>query len=629
MIEGRDFYAEQLNHATQAYRQPGSTMKPLAAYGPGIEMGLVYPAAIIDDSPIVLKDPSSASGFHVPMNWNSKFQGLITARKALNMSYNIPALRIFLNEVGMKNAWDYVRKLGVTSITPNDYIYAQTGVIGGLSKGVNVKEMTAAYSTFANKGVHNDAYMISKIVDGNGKVIYEHQKKPTNVFTAETAYLMTDMMRTVITAGTATDLMTKFKNYGKIPIVGKTGSTQDDADAWFVGYTPDITVGVWAGYDQPVNKLSKPGGTNRAKDIWALVMDTAISKKPALFPTKKFDKPDNIITMSVSNLSGLLPSELTTASGHTVSDLINKKQIPTKEDDVMVKMKFLVYNKLNYLPNPLTPEEFLQEKVVIKRKESLTATLLKIKDIMAKTPASKRRSMDSFIPLDIGSNAPEEMDPRVDDALVPDAPANVILKSTAAENKLTFSPSLNPNIVGYRLYRSLDGVTFEKQAKVITTDQDPLFIVPAVPGGSAVSFYITSVNIVGKESVPSATVSTVGTAVVPVTDPGGTGTGTGTNSGTGAVVIAPAPTTPINLSFQMNGVNLQIDWTPNPANEQIKQYDVYYCETATGNYQKIGTANQPQFEYFSGIYNGYYSIIAVNNTGESPSSTPVAYSSVQ
>ncbi|MEX2460899.1 MAG: transglycosylase domain-containing protein [Paenibacillaceae bacterium] len=609
MLEGRDFYEEQLNHATQAYRQPGSTMKPLAAYGPAIEKGVIYPAAAVDDVPLVLRDLSSASGYHVPMNWNSKFQGLITARRALNMSYNIPALRIFLNEVGMSTAWDYVRKMGVTSITPDDYLYAQTGVIGGLSKGVTVKEMTAAYSTFANKGVHNNAYLIQKIVDGNGNTVYEHQKKPSTVFSAETAYLMTDMMRTVITAGTATDLMKKFKNYGKIPVVGKTGSTQDDADAWFVGYSPDITVGVWAGYDQPVHKLTKPSGTNRAKDIWALIMDTAISKKPELFPTKTFDKPDNIITMAVSNLSGKLPSELTIASNHIVSDLINKKQIPTQEDDVLVKMKFLVYNKLNYLPNPLTPEEFLQEKVVIKRKENLTATLKQIKDIMDKTPASKRRPMDSFIPLDIGDNAPEEIDLRVDDTLVPDAPTNLILKSNGKENNITFSPSLNPNIVGYRLYRSMNNEPFQKQDKVVTIDQVPVFNVPIV-AGDTVGYYITSVNIVGKESIPSTTVLTNG-ALEPLI-------GSGT-------IIAPAPTIPTGVKFQMNGLNLQIDWEPNPAIEQIKQYDVYYCETENGNYQKIGTANQPQFKHFVGIYNGYYSIIAINNTGDSPSSIPIAY----
>jgi penicillin-binding protein 1B len=275
----------------------------------------------------------------------------------------------------------------------------------------------------------------------------------------------------------------------------------------------------------------------------------------------------------------------------------------------------LVYNKLNYLPNPLTPEEFLQEKIVIKRKDSLTAILKQIKEIMEKTPASKRRSMDSFIPLDVGNNAPEEIDPRVDDALVPDAPANVILSSKATENRLTFSPSLNPNIVGYRLYRSLDNGSFEKQAKVVTADQESLFIDPAVPGTVA-GYYITSVNIVGKESIPSATVFTNGVSG-PVTD----------NSGGSGAVIAPAPTAPIGISFQKNGVNLQIDWTPNPAEQQIKQYDVYYSETEHGKYRKIGTAYQPQFEYFSGIYNGYYSIIAINNTGESPSSTPITYAS--
>lgn len=612
MMEGRDFYEEQLNHATQAFRQPGSTMKPLAAYGPAIEKGVIYPAAVIDDAPLVLKDLSSSTGYHVPMNWNSKFQGLITARTALNMSYNIPALKIFLNEVGMSTAWDYVRKMGVTSITPDDYKYAQTGVIGGLSKGVTVKEMTAAYSTFANKGVHNDAFIIRKIVDGNGKTIYEHQKKPSNIFTAETAYLMTDMLRTVITAGTATDLMKKYKNYGKIPIVGKTGSTQDDADAWFIGYSPDITVGVWAGYDQPIHKLSKPGGTNRAKDIWALIMDTTISKKPELFPTKTFEKPANIITMSVSNLSGKLPSQLTIASNHTISDIINKKQIPTQEDDVMVKMKYVVYNKLNYLPNPLTPEEFLQEKIVIKRKENLTATLKQIKEIMEKTPASKRRSMDSFIPLDIGSNAPEEIDPRIDDTLAPDAPTNVILKSNGKENSLSFSPSLNPNIVGYRLYRSINNGPFQK-LKAVTTDVAPLFTDRSAVGDT-IGYYITAVNIVGKESAPSSTVLSNG-ALAPITE---------NTEGSGAI-IASAPTAPLGTKFQVNGLNLQINWTANPAVEQIKQYDVYYSPTQNGNYQKIGTANQPQFEYFAGTYNGYYSIVAVNNTGESPSSTPAAY----
>jgi penicillin-binding protein len=279
----------------------------------------------------------------------------------------------------------------------------------------------------------------------------------------------------------------------------------------------------------------------------------------------------------------------------------------------MVNMKFLVYNKLNYMPNPLTPPEFLQEKVVIKRKESLTAVLKQIQGIMEKTPASKRRSMASFIPLDIGMNAPEEIDPRIDDGQVPDAPSNVILAGTAAENRLTFSPSLNPNVVGYRLYRSIDNEAFQKLEKVVTADQSSLFTVPTA-AGNVIGYYITSVNIVGKESSPSPTVFSNGSQGT-ITEPSG---------GAGAV-IAPPPSVPLGLSFQLNGINLQLKWIANPVNEQINQYNIFYSSTENGSYQKIGTVEQPQFEYFAGIYNGFYRINAVNKTSESEMSTAVAY----
>ncbi len=155
---------------------------------------------------------------------------------------------------------------------------------------------------------------------------------------------MTDMMNSVIESGTASDLKSKFLHYGKVPFVGKTGSTQDDADAWFMGYTPDITVGVWAGYDQPINKLSKAtGGTNRAKDIWAKVMDQTIDSKPELFPAQQFVKPDKIVQMTVSSLSGMLPNELTAQSGKLVTDLFNADFAPKEADNVMVRMKVISY----------------------------------------------------------------------------------------------------------------------------------------------------------------------------------------------------------------------------------------------------------------------------------------------
>ncbi|MDF2964499.1 MAG: carboxypeptidase, partial [Paenibacillus sp.] len=389
MIEGRDFFKEQLNHATQAYRQPGSTMKPIAAYIPAIEKGAIQPASIIDDVPVILKDGSR--GYHIPENWDNQFHGLVTARRALNQSYNIPAIKLFLDVVGIEQAWDFAKKLGITTITKDDY-HAQTGVIGGLKYGVSVKEFTNAYAAIGNKGVLNDAFMISKITDSNGKIIYEHELQPTTVFSEQTAYIMTDMMRTVVTAGTATDLMSKFKHYGKVPIVGKTGSTQDDADAWYMGYTPDITLGVWAGYDSPVHKLSKAsGGTNRAKNIWALVMDAAIDKKPDYFPTKTFKRPEGIVEMTVSGYSGKLPSEETTKSGKLTTDIFNKKHIPTEEDNVFTKLSIVPYNGINYIAQPSTPAEFIQEKTVIKREKSINSLLGELSAIMDKVPADRRR----------------------------------------------------------------------------------------------------------------------------------------------------------------------------------------------------------------------------------------------
>ncbi|WJH33185.1 penicillin-binding protein [Paenibacillus sp. CC-CFT747] len=471
MIEGRNF-ENQVNHATRTFRQPGSTMKPIAAYVPALEKGAIQPAGVIDDVPILLKDGSK--GYHIPENWDDDFHGLVTARKALNQSYNIPAIKLFLNDVGIKEAWTYAKKMGINTITKSDEV-AQTGVIGGLSKGVSVSELTNAYATIANQGTFNDGYMISKIVDSQGKTVYEHERKPASVFSEETAYLMTDMLRTVITDGTAVSLKKDFKHYGQIPVVGKTGSTQDDADAWFMGYSPDITVGVWAGYEKPVNKLSN-AGKNRAKSIWALVMDEAINKKPELFATKEFKRPANIVEMTVSNLSGKLPSDLVASSGHLVTDLFNKKFIPTEVDDVMIPMKYISYNGVNYVPHPETPEEFLHEKVVIKRKEPISSILGKISSVMDKVAKDRRRPLSFYVPLDADNDAPVDTDPRTDDGAAPSAPGGLVFTANGESGRLSFSASGSKDVVGYRLYRSVNRGPFQRvPGQIIEAGNETMF----------------------------------------------------------------------------------------------------------------------------------------------------------
>lgn len=621
MIEGRDFYKEQLNHATQAYRQPGSTMKPIAAFIPALEKGAIQPATVIDDVPIIL--PDGVKGVHIPENWDDSYHGLVTARHALNQSYNIPAIKLFLYSVGINEAWDYAKRMGINSITKEDYA-AQTGVIGGLHKGVSVQELTNAYTTIPNKGMFYDAHMISKIVDSHGKTIYQHEKKPVRVYSEQTAYLMEDMLRTVITNGTATDLMSKFKYYKQVAVSGKTGSTQDDADAWFVGFTPDITLGVWAGYDQPVYKLSKAtGGTYRAKNIWALVMNEAFEKKPELFPNKQFERPENIVEMTVSSLSGKLPNELTSSSGKLVTDIFNKKYVPVQEDDVLVKTKYITYNGVNYIPQPNTPDDFLQEQVVIRRETPIGTILKKVQEALEKLPQDKRKPIDRYVPLDASNDAPQETDPRNDDGKAPAAPGGVLVVRSGDSYRISFNPVAAPDLLGYRLYRGTPGGTFQRvTGKVIAAGEPPVF--DDVPGeGGVHGYYVTAVDVAGRESLQSKIVYTDGTSQnmlgLPF-DPNEEAAADGDGQ-----PATKAPAAPTGLTAGTKGMAARLTWTANPAGDKVKQYVVYFSEREGGVYQKLGTSAGTEFICYPLSEQGYFKISAVNDKGESPASAPVFY----
>lgn len=633
MMEGRDFYKEQLNHATQAYRQPGSTMKPVAAFIPALEKGAIQPASVIDDVPIIL--PDGVKGVHIPENWDNNFHGLVTARHALNQSYNIPAIKLFLYSVGINEAWDYAKRMGITSITKEDYV-AQTGVIGGLHKGVSVQELTGAYTTIPNKGMYYDAYMISKIVDGKGKTIFEHEKKPSRIYSEQTAYLMEDMLRTVITSGTANDLLSKFKYNKQVAISGKTGSTQDDADAWFMGFTPDITVGVWAGYDQPINKLSKAtGGTNRAKNIWALVMNEAFEKKPELFPNKKFERPEDIVEMTVSSLSGKLPNELTAASSKLNTDLFNKKYVPVQEDDVLVKAKYISYNGANYLPHPNTPDDFLQEKVVIQRETPIGTILNKVQEAMQVLPQGKRKSIDGYVPLDADNDAPQETDPRSDDGKAPAAPANPLLTHNGDSYRISFDPISASDLIGYRLYRGTPGGSFQKvPGKIILAGHEPIFT--DTPGSSGVhGYYVTAVDVAGRESQQSKIVFSDGSVQnmlgLPF-DPNEapqTGNAAGSSDaqhhGDNQPAATKAPAAPTGLKVGAKGMAAQLTWSSNPADDKVKQYEIYFSDKENGTYQKLGTSTGTEFIYYAPSDQGYFRIHAVNDKGESAPSAAVLY----
>jgi penicillin-binding protein len=511
MIEGRDFNKSQFNHATQAERQPGSTMKPIAAYLPALESGAIQPGSILDDSPMILAD--GAKGSHIPNNWNSQFQGLITARVALNQSYNIPALYLFNRVVGIQNAWAFAKKLGITTLTEADDT-AATGVIGGLTNGVTVEEMTNAYASIPNQGIFTDAFLIDKIVDAKGDVVYQHHVKKVKVYEPQTAYLMTDMLKSVVTDGTAKTLKNRFKYLDKIQVAGKTGSTQKDRDAWFVGFTPDVTLGIWAGYDKDNtltthSRLPQGPGTQRAKNIWALIMNHTLEKEKDVVPTRAFAQPEKIKAMTVSNFSGLLPSSAVSGKGMVHTDLFNTKYLPTTEDTSYGPGAYIKIGNLNYIPSESMPKDFVKSAMLVKRPINLSAIMKRI-GMLLKTYTPETRPMKTktqpmtikdYLPKDYFRTYPTEVDPRTDDGANPDAPTGMqVKKVTATRVQITFTKSAARDVVGYRIYKSGDGKTFtyDRKENVWQTDAGVKEI--GIAHGPNPTYKVVAVDIAGNES---------------------------------------------------------------------------------------------------------------------------------
>lgn len=291
VIGGRGEKTESrvLNRATQTYRQPGSTIKPLAIYGPALEDNKITAATILSDSPITVEIKGSADWS--PTNWYGYYEGNVTVRRAIERSMNIPPVRV-LQKIGLERAYQALLDVGITSLRTSDKNYAPLS-LGGLTDGVSVKEWTAAYGMIANGGNYIKPISYTKVVDSKGQIILQNKTKSTRVMSEETAFIMKDMLRTVVTNGTATSA-----KLSGMTAAGKTGSTSDTKDKWFVGFTPYYVAAVWVGYDTP--KEISVGG-EISKQIWKKVM-TEIHKG---LEDTGFVKPDGVSKISVCKKSGL------------------------------------------------------------------------------------------------------------------------------------------------------------------------------------------------------------------------------------------------------------------------------------------------------------------------------------
>ena len=286
MVGGTDFEKSQFNRATQARRQPGSAFKPFI-YAAALEKGMT-PATMIVDEPIQFRGASSMQ-YWEPKNYNNKFEGPTSFRNALVHSRNIPTIKI-LQQVGAANTIDLARRLGITSPLGKDLSLA----LG--TSGVSPLELTRAYAAFANGGRMPQALFIEKIVDSTGKVLEEQHPAFSDAVDPRVAYQMTHIMEAVISDGTAKGI----SSFGA-PAAGKTGTTDQNIDAWFVGYTPELTTCVWIGHDQNTSLGTAETGGLAAAPIWLDFMNQAKATYPT---TGGFPVPPGIVMLPLDNASG-------------------------------------------------------------------------------------------------------------------------------------------------------------------------------------------------------------------------------------------------------------------------------------------------------------------------------------
>ncbi len=227
-----------LNRATQSYRQPGSCMKPIGAYGPAFEMEKLNENSYIEDAPITIRDWS-------PQNYYHYFNGFVTVRRAIALSMNTPAVRANML-VDTSFAFDFAKNCGLKSLTAADKDIAPLA-LGGLTHGVTPLEMANAYATIANKGIYNSPKFYTKVLDSTGKEILFKASDSKRVMKESTATMLTTCLQDVITYGTGYGSI----KVGNMPVVGKTGNSNDDKDQWFCGFTPYYTIACWNGYDIP------------------------------------------------------------------------------------------------------------------------------------------------------------------------------------------------------------------------------------------------------------------------------------------------------------------------------------------------------------------------------------------
>lgn len=352
-----------LNRATRTKRSPGSSIKPLTVYAPAIEYGVITPATVMTDAP---------KNFEVretgwPKNYYNYYRGQMNMLKAIEISNNPIPVEI-LTQMGVEKSFDFANiNLGLTSLVKertktdtkgntkrlSDVDYSPLAM-GGLTDGVTVVEMAAAYSAFTNNGIYTEPIVYTKVYDANGNIILDNTPEPHVAMSEKTATYMIEMLTNVVTGPEGTGKRAAIKG---IETAAKTGTTNDDKDRWFVGFTPYYTGVVWFGYDIP-EAIRGVGGTNPALAIWEKVM----SAVHAPLANRSFNRSVELTSVSVCQDSGLRPNEWCSneiRGSRVISVKLAKEDIPTETCSCHVPV--LLDKTTNMIANDFCPKDEVYE----------------------------------------------------------------------------------------------------------------------------------------------------------------------------------------------------------------------------------------------------------------------------
>jgi penicillin-binding protein 1A len=305
LVGGYDFSRSQFNRATQAVRQPGSAFKPII-YATAIQKGF-SPARVMVDAPIVHEQADGK--VWKPSNYDGNFWGPITLAEALAHSRNIIAIKL-LESVGVKNVLEYARRMGIRSPM------APTLALGLGASGLTPLELTTAYNVFASQGVRHDPMAVRWVEDAEGQVLEKHAALGERVMSEQQAFVMTSMLQGVVQRGTGTRAKVLSR-----PVAGKTGTTNDFIDAWFVGYSPTLVAGVWVGIDDRESLGTKETGGRAALPIWIEFMQQALER----MPVQDFIAPPHIRLVRIHPRTGITSDP---ASGSTIQIALAEETTP-------------------------------------------------------------------------------------------------------------------------------------------------------------------------------------------------------------------------------------------------------------------------------------------------------------